>query len=372
MTKANQTSWQQILIWCLWLCAVLLALGGPIYGAARLAAAADTQRFDAVALLGSLAWFVIGPSAACLLCAAAYMMKHLDQLQPGRPFPPAAPTAREEKADRLSPPAEGRASLDAGALERILAQLSEINTNLLMSEEERRAKSDVRRRHLVEKLTEEAHQAVASRDFAASERAADRLRDEFGEAERCEEIMRRIVEARHAAEAELFAAEVSRVEELMSVASFGQAKAAALELSAGHPDSPEIKALLERVDREAETFSAETRKRLYGEVLRAAEARQWKSALASAHRLLSEYPDSSEAEKITAKLPTIRDNSRLEEARQLRDDIRELIERRRYAEAVRIAHDILARFPDTQAAAELRPQVERLEALARGEEPDQG
>ena len=107
-------------------------------------------------------------------------------------------------------------------------------------------------------------------------------------------------------------------------------------------------------------------------MLRAAEARQWKSALASAQRLLSEYPDSSEADKITAKLPNIRDNSRLEEARQLRDDIRELIERRRYAEAVRIAHDILARFPDTQAAAELRPQVDRLEALARGEDPGQG
>ena len=65
-------------------------------------------------------------------------------------------------------------------------------------------------------------------------------------------------------------------------------------------------------------------------------------------------------------LSTIQDNARLEEVRELRDQIRDLIERRRYADAIEYAQDLIQRFPDTKAAEELGRQMARLRELAGG------
>ena len=63
-------------------------------------------------------------------------------------------------------------------------------------------------------------------------------------------------------------------------------------------------------------------------------------------------------------METLKDNARIEEVRQLRDQIRDLIGRRRFAEAVRVSEELIRRFPDTQAANELRSQIDRLRARA--------
>ena len=64
-------------------------------------------------------------------------------------------------------------------------------------------------------------------------------------------------------------------------------------------------------------------------------------------------------------LPTIQDNARIEEVREIRDQIRDLINRRRYGEAVEAAEAVVRRFPDTRAAIELGRQLNRLRELAR-------
>ncbi|KKK89020.1 hypothetical protein LCGC14_2737320, partial [marine sediment metagenome] len=69
------------------------------------------------------------------------------------------------------------------------------------------------------------------------------------------------------------------------------------------------------------------------------------------------YPDSPEATHLSAQMQTLRDNARIEEVRELRDQIRDMLERRRYAEAVKVAEEVMDRYPETQAAAELRGQI---------------
>ena len=98
---------------------------------------------------------------------------------------------------------------------------------------------------------------------------------------------------------------------------------------------------------------------------RHAEARRWRAALGAAERFIEAFPGSADAEAVRAMLSTIQDNARLEEVREIRDHIRDLIERRRYAEAVQAAEDVIRRFPDTRAAGELGRQLGRLRELAR-------
>jgi len=104
---------------------------------------------------------------------------------------------------------------------------------------------------------------------------------------------------------------------------------------------------------------------LYREVQRHAEARRWREALEAAHRFIDAFPQSVDADAVRAMLPTIEGNARIEEVRAIRDRIRDLIERRRYAEAVEVAEDVIARFPETRAAEELCRQLDRLRELSR-------
>jgi hypothetical protein len=66
-------------------------------------------------------------------------------------------------------------------------------------------------------------------------------------------------------------------------------------------------------------------------------------------------------------MTTLEQNARIEEVRQLRDEMRDMIERRRYAEALEIAKDAMKRFPQSHFAVELKGQIARLRELAAGE-----
>ena len=103
---------------------------------------------------------------------------------------------------------------------------------------------------------------------------------------------------------------------------------------------------------------------MHGEVRYLTDGKHWRRAVEAAKKLLEAYPDSDEARRVAAGMTTLEDNARIEEVRGLRDQIRDMLERRRYGEAVEIAEGVMERFPETQAAAELRKQIRRLRRLA--------
>lgn len=155
-----------------------------------------------------------------------------------------------------------------------------------------------------------------------------------------------------------------RVAELMAAGAFGQARQVAEDMLRQTPESPQAQALLGHVEREAASFALQQRRQLYGQVDRYCQSRQWRPALKAARQLLTGHASSPEAGEIAGLLDTIERNAHLEAARELRDQVRDLIERRRYREAVVVAQDLVARFSETQAAAELQGQIDRLQELA--------
>ena len=67
-------------------------------------------------------------------------------------------------------------------------------------------------------------------------------------------------------------------------------------------------------------------------------------------------------------MSTVRKNAHFEEARTLRDRIRDLIKRKRYSEAVDVSEDLMRRFPNTQVAKQLQsllPDLKRRSAHFR-------
>ena len=231
MARSSETNSPLVLLACLWVCAGLSALGGLSYGIVRLRVAAENHKLDAVVFLGSLGCLIAGLSAGCILWAAAYMVRRLNR---PRVLPPAPAPGQGDSSNQTSASQTG--SIDPHLAERILDELSEINTNLLIPEDERQAKRRTRQLDLTQTIVAEAEQAIQARDFQRAQRVADRLRSELGDTNRYELLQQRIVEGRAAAQSEHIAAESRRIEELMSVASFRQAQDIARELAARYPD----------------------------------------------------------------------------------------------------------------------------------------
>jgi outer membrane protein assembly factor BamD (BamD/ComL family) len=152
---------------------------------------------------------------------------------------------------------------------------------------------------------------------------------------------------------------------MMAVGAFDQAEAEARDLDLRYPNDPAVTDLLNRVRREGRMFHNERRDRMYNKVVRLAEARQWRQALKAARQYVQAFPSGAGADAVGAMLATMEDNARIEEVRELRDHIRDLLEQRRYAEAVECARDVIERFPDTRAAEDLGRQMNRLRELAQ-------
>jgi|GEM_PF-2238467 len=169
-------------------------------------------------------------------------------------------------------------------------------------------------------------------------------------------------------ETKLFTAQKKRIEDMMSVAQFARAEKLAQALLAAIPDNSDAEDLLDTVRRESSAFRSEQQSRLFGEFQRWTESRQWIKAMAVGQQLLDKYPASGEAQKVAASMSTVQKNAHFEEARALRDRIRNLIKRKRYSEAVEIADDLIHRFPSTQVAKQLRtllPDLKRRSAHFR-------
>jgi tetratricopeptide (TPR) repeat protein len=327
--------------------AVLCVFGGAAIGCA----------------LWAVAWIVRRQSRAALLQqntlrALQYVSPELPPAPEDQPrdHPDAAATVPLELVEPVSQPE---------LLQQILSQLVELNDNLLLSPEQREAKRTRRQQRYSGELVEQIGLAVEKGDFARADQRLAELADRVPDDAHCEALRQKIAEARRNARADDIRQHTRQVDDLMAVGAFSQAEQLAQQLHERYPGEDEPAELLGRVRREAEKFHTERRNRLRSEVERHAEARQWRAALEAAERFIEEFPDSVDAQAVHATLPTICDNARLEEVRELRDAIRDLIERRRYADALEVAADLIERFPDTVAANELRHQLDRLKELAR-------
>ena len=301
---------------------------------------------------------------AVFLCAVAWLVRRADEF--GRRQQRILSAIQKAPGGASQPRvAHPVPSAETDSIQRILTELAEINANLMLTPAQRIAKGQRRLAELADRLVDDADGALGEGDFATADQALKKLADAVPEEPRIAQLCDRLTEMRQAKAAEDVDSTTRRAENMMAVGSFDQAEAAARELAKNYPDSSEAGALLKRIRREAGVFEAEQRRRLYNDVDRAAEARQWAVALTAAEKLLAACPGSVEAKSVAMQLDTLRDNARIEEVRHLRDEIRDLIERRRFADAVVVSEDLLERFPDTQAAAELRGQIERLRKRAR-------
>lgn len=293
-----------------------------------------------------------------------------------RPFPP--PPAPSPPTDRSLPPVpptqSGSAHASAGpsgraeppdAIRALEREVRELQAILLMDDDERRERLGELRVRAVEEAADRVRAAAAAGDVERATEALERFRRQAGRADGdWNELDNELTASLEQARADEIRRRTRRIEDLMAMGSFRPARQEAGELCERFPNSPEAAQLADRVHREAEAYDSQQRQRLVETIRRNAEQRRWREALSAARELLESHPNSPEAEQVLQQMDTLEENARLGEARALRDSIRELIRRGRYAEAVEMGEDLVRRFPRTAAAEELRRQLPRLRERA--------
>jgi hypothetical protein len=139
------------------------------------------------------------------------------------------------------------------------------------------------------------------------------------------------------------------------------------DLQQRHPDAPQVGELARRVVAEREKATAEERAKLMARAQEATNRRDWTIALQNVEEVLARFPNSPEAEELRQQLPTLRANVEIQTRQRMEAQIRELIKDHRYREALRIARIVIDQYPDSPQAAVLREQLPRIEQRAKAE-----
>lgn len=348
--------------------AVLTLVLGLVMAVVGLARAAIQPESSSVAdAFRAIIWMLAGAAGCAVLLMLRQYLRLLERIIRNQlNILSRLETLRASQTSPIVPTVAGKGA-DEAVMQRVLDQLADLNVNVLLSDEQRRAKHGQIVAAAAKRLGAQIEQALGRDDLSRAAAALDELARIAPDEPRLDTWRQRISAAREAAEKRDLQAATASCNDLMALASFDQAERIARELAAKHPVSEEAAQLLARVLRESKQFDDEQRRRIYADVRSAAAARQWRKARKASETFLARYPQAPEAEVIRAQHPTLVENARIEEVRELRDRIRDSIARKQFAEAAELAEDVIRRFPEMAAAEELRGQIERLKERAAEE-----
>ncbi|HOW18675.1 MAG TPA: tetratricopeptide repeat protein, partial [Phycisphaerae bacterium] len=210
-------------------------------------------------------------------------------------------------------------------------------------------------------------QAVETGRFQDARAVLLELERRIGGDEETRKLAEYIEAAAGKAEAEDVAAATKQAEDLMSLTSWDRAMRIAEDLIDRHPNSLPAKQLLARIQREKQVHQQEHRNRLYVEIQRHTSRREWQQALAIARQLIAAYPESIEAESLRTQMETLTKNAEIEHRRELETKYKGLIEQRNFAEALALAREVIATYPESPQARVMREQIPHLERHVRAD-----
>jgi len=362
----------ELLVMSLNVMAGITAGVGTLAGAGVLSQLALRGELDLQPLLECLSWVLAGWVTACVLWSISWAVRLLASWRVRQ----ATATNEAPHAPRLDELAfwtagerakHEMAKRQQALLQRIADEMAELREDLSLSPEERSARAERRRKEQLEQSVSEINAAITAGQFVVAGERLEHLSRAMPEAEELAGLHDRLAEARLEAEARRLARARATVGELMSMSAFDRAIIETEDLLRELPDSEQAAELVEYVQREAETFARQRRQKLYLQVTRATELHQWVAALDAARQLVRLHPGSVEASEVLMQMDLLTENARIAEARERRDRILDMIKHRRYGMAVELAEDVVAHYPDTQAAKELKEQMDRLRKLAAKE-----
>jgi outer membrane protein assembly factor BamD (BamD/ComL family) len=279
--------------------------------------------------------------------------------------PPQPPTTAVSAPPTAQPTDTPRAAAPDPALyEKIIALLEELREVTLMSDEQRQARLKTAIEGRRRRTLEQVHANVRVGHWAAADQLLSQLEAEFQSDHAIKECRAEFLR-HHAAAAETTLMHVAdRVRDLAHVGSWDRAIALANEFVQNFPANVDGRHLLTQVHRDFEASRDISFQRMYELVQANVDRRQWRAALLDAQKLLEEFPNHARAHRVRQQLKTISENAEIEERQEHEMQIQLLVKTERFAEAVRLAEEVVLRFPKSPQAVALEERLPQLRELA--------
>lgn len=317
------------------LLAVALALGGVIAGVVLLALAENLRKLDAVQGL-------------------------LEQQGGARSALPAAGRAPVAGSGFTARPPES----DQEAWTQMVLLLREMRDISMLDDEQRRLRLEVQGRELARRLQHEVPAFLRDHNWNEATKRVLHARERFPHLSEWDKLDAQIEDVRARVERRDVENATRQVNDLAALGAWTRAMDVVREVLERHPGSDQAARLFQRVRAEQERAVAEQIARLMHQAQDATNRRDWHAALKAANALIEQFPKSPDAEALRQQLPTLRENAEIQTRQQMEADFRALLKDHHYEEALTIARELIARYPNSPQAQVLQDQLPRLEQKA--------
>ncbi|MBK8915792.1 MAG: tetratricopeptide repeat protein [Phycisphaerales bacterium] len=238
--------------------------------------------------------------------------------------------------------------------------LREVRDISLLNEPQRQARLDYQCAQWIGRLEEQVPGLLRQHDWVKARALVQEARLRFPHVQNWLALEEQVEQARAAVEARDVESAHRQVDEFIKLGAWDRVADVVQELIARHPTSIRAIELQRRIAREQDKIDTDQRTRLMAQAQDAANSKEWPTALGLAQQLIARYPRSTEADALRAQMATLRENAEIYHRQQMEISIREHIRRHDYQSALRMAQDLIERYPNSPQANALRGQVGKL------------
>ena len=263
---------------------------------------------------------------------------------------------------------------DPEAADRNLAQrqtmlelvglMREVRDISLLSDEQRGSRLAAQAEDLSRRLQREVPELLRQHKWFEAFKRVRSARERFPTLDVWDELARQIQTVRGQVESRDIEAATRQISELTALGAWDRAQDVARDLLERHPRADGAIEVVRRIRLQRDKAEAESRARLMAQAQSSTDKHEWPAALNSARSLIERFPHSDEAEALRSQLPILEANAEIKSRQQMEAKIRDLLTEHRYDQAVRMARQLIARYPNSPQASVLPDQLPRLEEKA--------
>lgn len=352
-------NWSRMAVSGMCVGAVLLTLAATLWMLVRFGELGGRGEMPTAAeFIAVVAIWLGAVAAGLLLWGVAEAVRLLDRL--GR-LTGGATELRGQSDDPAATQARARLIDDVDQLLELTRELRDIN---LLSDSERAMRLQSEGEMLARKLEVDVPILIREHNWVEAQRRLQTARMRFPALPNWDALEAQVAQARSSVEARDIEKVSREVKDLAALGAWDRAMQAIRHLQERHPDVPQVGELARRIANEREKATAEERARLMTRAQEATNQRRWREALRMVEEILARFPHSPEADELRMQLPTLRANTEVQVRQEMETQIRDLIKAQRYRDALRVARTLLQDYPASPQASVLRDQMPRLEQLA--------
>jgi len=229
-------------------------------------------------------------------------------------------------------------------------------------------RDEIRQRALEQDLRatrKEAEQLGTQGNWALALALVDRLDRRHPDTPAVRELRQQLTQRREFAEEEELGALVTRVEGHIEGGNWTQAQLTAERLARRFPHSQRVVGLIERIRTLADEDRQANKSELETTIKDLIQQRRWQDAVEKTRLYLELYADSPEATGLRDRLPRLEANADAELRDRLDSAVKQAMTSRRYDEAYQRATECLERFPESKEAEVIRRDLDQLRQRAK-------